>query len=97
LRVKLSPVAGFKLKAIAEWASKSLAPGSTVYSDSLACFNAVTQAGCTHECTVVAGRKPKDVPELQWINTVLGILSAVQAKAWRAIVACRTALLGGQP
>jgi transposase-like protein len=74
LRVKLSPVPGFKLKAIAEWASKSLAPGSTVYSDSLACFNAVTQAGCTHECTVVAGRKPKDVPELQWINTVLGNL-----------------------
>jgi hypothetical protein len=35
---------------------------------------AVTQAGCTHECTVVAGRKPKDVSELQWINTVLGNL-----------------------
>lgn len=74
LRVKLSPVAGFKLKAIAAWASKSLSPGSVVYSDGLACFSAVTQAGCTHECTVVAGRKPKDVPELQWINTVLGNL-----------------------
>jgi len=74
LRVKLSPVAGFKLKAIADWASKCLAAGSTVYSDGLACFSAVTQAGCTHECTVVAGRKPKEVPELQWINTVLGNL-----------------------
>jgi hypothetical protein len=68
LRVKLNPVAGFKLKAIADWARKSLAAGSTVYSDGLACFSAVTQAGCTHESTVVAGRKPKDVPELQWIN-----------------------------
>ena len=74
LRVKLSPVPGFKLKAIADWASKCLAVGSTVYSDGLACFSAVTQADCTHECTVVAGRKPKDVPELQWINTVLGNL-----------------------
>ena len=74
LRVKLSPVPGFKLKAIADWAKKCLAAGSTVYSDGLACFNAVTQAGCTHECTVVARRKPKDVPELQWINTVLGNL-----------------------
>ena len=74
LRVKLSPVPGFKLKAITDWASKCLAAGSTVYSDGLACFSAVTQAGCTHECTVVAGRKPKDVPELQWINTVLGNL-----------------------
>jgi hypothetical protein len=71
LRVKLSPVSGFKLKAIADWASKCLAPGSTVYSYGLACF---TQAGCAHECTVVARRKPKDVPELQWINTVLGNL-----------------------
>lgn len=74
LRVKLSPVPGFKLKAIADWACKCLDAGSTVYSDGLACFSAVTQAGCTHESTVVAGRKPKDVPELQWINTVLGNL-----------------------
>ncbi len=74
LRIKLSTVAGFKLKAISEWASKNLAAGSTVYSDGLACFSAVTKAGCTHESTVVAGRKPKDVPQLQWINTVLGNL-----------------------
>lgn len=74
LRIKLSTVAGFKLKAIAQWASQNLAAGSTVYSDGLACFGAVTQAGCTHESTVVAARKPKDVPQLQWINTVLGNL-----------------------
>lgn len=74
LRIKLNTVSGFKLKAIAQWASKNLAAGSIVYSDGLACFSAVTKAGCTHESTVVAGRKPKDVPELQWINTVLGNL-----------------------
>jgi hypothetical protein len=74
LRINLSMVAGFKLKAIAQWASQNLAAGSTVYSGGLACFGAVTQAGCTHESTVVAGRKPKDVPQLQWINTVLGNL-----------------------
>jgi hypothetical protein len=74
MRIKLSTVSGFKLKAISQWASKNLAPGSTVYSDGLACFSAVTKAGCTHESTVVAGRKPKDVPQLQWINTVLGNL-----------------------
>ena len=71
MRVKLSPVPAFKLKAIADWASQCLAAGSTVYSDGLACFSAVIQTGCNHECTVVAGRNPKDVPELQWINTVL--------------------------
>jgi hypothetical protein len=45
-----------------------------VASDGLACFTAVTTAGCTHEPTVVGGRKPKDLPEFQWINTVLGNL-----------------------
>ena len=74
LRIKLSTVPGFKLKAIAQWASQNLATGSIVYSDGLACFNAVTKAGCTHESTIVAGRKPKEVPQLQWINTVLGNL-----------------------
>ena len=72
LRVKLSPVPGFTLKAIATWASTHLAPGSIVCSDGLACFSAVTEAGCVHQPTVVAGRKPKDLPEFQWVNTVLG-------------------------
>jgi len=74
LRTKLTPVPGFSLKAIEQWARTHLAPGSTVLSDGLACFAAVTSAGCAHQPTVVAGRKPKDLPEFQWINTVLGNL-----------------------
>jgi hypothetical protein len=74
LRMKLTPVAGFTLKAIAHWAKDHLTPGSTVFSDGLACFSAVTAAACRHEPTVVAGRKPRDLPEFQWINTVLGNL-----------------------
>jgi hypothetical protein len=45
-----------------------------VFSDGLACFTAATTAGCAHQPTVIAGRKPKDLPEFQWINTVLGNL-----------------------
>lgn len=74
LRIKLSTVASFKLKAIAQWACQNLTAGSTVYSDGLACFSAVTQAGSTHESTVVGARKPKEAPQLPWINTVLGNL-----------------------
>lgn len=74
LRTQLTPVPGFSLKAIEQWATTHLAPGSTVFSDGLACFAAVTAAGCTHQPTVVAGRKPKNLPEFQWINTVLGNL-----------------------
>lgn len=34
----------------------------------------MTDAGCTHHATVIAGCKPKEVPEFRWINTVLGNL-----------------------
>lgn len=74
LRVRLTPVPGFTFKAIAAWAKDHLSPKSAVFSDGLACFGAVTEAGCSHHPTVMAGRKPKDVPEFKWINTILGNL-----------------------
>lgn len=84
LRAKLTPVAGFTLKAIAHWAKEQLAPGSTVFSDGLFCFSAVTEAGCIHKPTVVAGRKPKDLPEFQWVNTVLGNLKTSLSGSYHA-------------
>src|SRR3546814_6468644 len=64
---------------ISDWSSDVcssdlLSPGSTVFSDGLSCFAAVSAAGCTHRPTVMAGRKPRDVPEFKWINTVIGNL-----------------------
>jgi hypothetical protein len=84
LRVKLTPVSGFSLNAIGLWAKTHLAPGSTVFSDGLACFGAVTSAGCAHLPTVVGGRKPKDLPEFQWINTVLGNLKTSLSGSYHA-------------
>ena len=84
LRIKLTPVPGFTLKAIAQWARDHLSPGSTVFSDGLSCFSAVTNAGCAHRPTVMAGRKPKDVPEFQWINTVLGNLKTSLSGSYHA-------------
>ena len=43
-----------------------------MYSDGLACFSAVTVANCAHKPTMVGGRKPKELPEFHWLNTVLG-------------------------
>lgn len=45
-----------------------------MFCDGLACFGAVTTAGCEHRPTVMVGRKPKDVPQFKWINTILGNL-----------------------
>lgn len=74
LRVKLNPVTGFTHEAIEQWARANLAPDSTVSSDGLWCFRSVSAAGCEHRPTVVGQRKPKELPEFKWINTVLSNL-----------------------
>ena len=82
--IKLTPVAGFTLNAIAAWAKSCLKPGATVLSDGLACFAALTQAGCTHQAIVVGDRKPRDMPEFKWVNIVLGKLKTTLAGAHHA-------------
>ncbi len=84
LRVRLTAVSGFTLKAVSAWAKHYLAPGSAVFSDGLACFGAVTEAGCTHQPTVMAGRKPDAVPQFRWINTVMGNLKTSLSGAYHA-------------
>jgi hypothetical protein len=84
LRVKLTPVSGFTSRAIADWAKTNLASGCAVLSDGLACFAAVTEAGCQHHAIIIGGRKPKDLPEFLWVNTVLGNLKTSLGGAYHA-------------
>ena len=77
LRVKISPVAGFSREAIACWARKNLLPGTNVRSDGLACFAGVVDAGCAHSYIVVGARKPRDLPQFTWVNTVLANLKTM--------------------
>ncbi len=84
LRIKLTPVSGFTKKAIADWAKTNLAPGCSVLSDRLSCFAAVSEAGCQHRGIIVGGRKPKDMPEFLWINTILGNLKTSLGGAYHA-------------
>lgn len=71
---KMVPVPGFTRKAIAEWAGDSLSPGCVVVSDGLACFSGVADVGCEHRPVVVGGRKPRDLPQFKWVNTIVGNL-----------------------
>ncbi len=82
--LKLTLVAGFTRDAIKEWANAHLAPGTVVTSDGLNCFAAVADAGCVHLPTVVGDRKPRDLPEFAWVNTVLGNLKTTLAGAHHA-------------
>lgn len=70
--VKIALVPAFTRQAIADWAKVDLSPGCRVISDGLACFTGVLDAGCQHQPTIVGARKPRDLPEFSWINTLLG-------------------------
>ncbi len=84
LYAKVAAVAGFTSEAISNWAQSSLEPGAQVHSDGLACFAAVTDAGCTHHAEVVGQRKPRDLPQFKWVNTVLGNLKTMVSGAYKA-------------
>jgi len=84
LRVKLNRVSGFTSQAISDWAKASLCPATVVHSDGLACFTAVTHAACLHMPMVAGQRKPRDLPEFKWVNTVLGNLKTMLAGTFHA-------------
>jgi transposase-like protein len=84
LYTKMVPLPGFTRKAIAQWATADLAPDCHVTSDGLACFVGVTDAGCQHQAVIVGTRKPRDLPEFRWVNTVLGNLKSSFGGAYHA-------------
>ncbi len=85
MRMKLDLVSAFTSEAIAKWAKASFLPKTTVLSDGLACFAAVTEAGCVHTPKVVGALKPRDLPGFKWVNTVLGNLKTMLAGAYKAL------------
>ncbi len=74
LYIKIALVRDFTRKAVFDWANANLAPDCIVTSDGLGCFTGVTDAGCQHRAIVSDSRKPKELPEFNWINTVFGNL-----------------------
>jgi transposase-like protein len=81
---KLAQVPSFSNEAISHWAKRNLKPGTNVLSDGLACFAAVTDAGCTHDVNVVGQSKPRDLPQFRWVNTVLANLKTMLSGAYKA-------------
>jgi transposase-like protein len=82
--LKLTPVTGFTREAIEQWGQAHLEPGTVVLSDGLGCFAGVVDAGCDHLPIVVGDRKPRELPEFAWVNTVLGNLKTTLAGAHHA-------------
>ena len=88
LRIQLRLVSGFRSYAIEKYAQANLSPGSAVWSDGLACFAAVKQAGCNHYGMITGGgRKAAQSPAFKWVNTVLGNLKNSLRGTYHAISA----------
>lgn len=84
--IKLQIVDGFRSKAISDLAKQFFAAGSTIISDGLPCFHAVTDAGCEHDRIVCGGgRASVQEPEFYWVNTVLGNLKSALRSTYHSI------------
>ena len=72
MRAVFAPVKSFTKAEIAAWALNWLAPTATVISDGLACFRAVTTAGCTRTPQIAGTiRKSSDIDCFAWVNTFM--------------------------
>ena len=86
VRLKLRRVASFCSHAISIFAKRSLDPTCEVVSDGLACFGAVTKAGCSHEVIITgSGAAAARTPGFKWVNTALGNIKAAIVGTYRAI------------
>ncbi len=85
-QILLRRVAGFRKASIGRLARKALAPDAHVISDGLACFNAVTEAGCAHaKIKTGGGAKAAKKPAFKWVNTVLANMKSAIVGTYRAV------------
>ena len=64
---------------------RQLGVGTNVLSDGLACLAAITDAGCAHTIKVLGQRKPRDLPQFKWVNTVLANVNPMLSGAYKVL------------
>jgi transposase-like protein len=85
-QIILRRVKTFSKHALEKLAGAALTPGAEVVSDGLACFAAVTKAGCRHKAIVTgSGPKAAKTPTFKWVNTALGNVKAALVATYRAV------------
>ena len=87
-QIALQIVPGFTTEAVAEFAKGKFAPSVEVYSDGLACFGAVIEAGCSHTVSISGGgRKAVEKACFKWVNTALGNIKSALVGTYRHVSA----------
>lgn len=82
----IEPVRSFDNVSLKDWIARRLAPEGEVYSDGLACFRRLEDAGHAHTTLVTGGgRAATEVPGARWVNVVLGNLKRAISGTYHAI------------
>ncbi len=85
-RMILQVVTGFSSDEIKDFALRKLKPTCDVYTDGLACFAAVIDAGCSHTYSVSGGgRRAAQSPTFKWVNTCLGNIKSALTGTYRHV------------
>ena len=84
IHAKFIAITGFTREAIQDWARGALDAECHVLTDGLGCFNGIRDAGRSHDVLIAGGRKPRELPQFWWVNTVLGNLKTGFSGAYHA-------------
>jgi len=86
IAMNMNVVKGFRLTEISRWAKQHLQPESTVISDGLSCFSAVSDADCYHVSIVTGGGfQSVTKKEFAWVNTMIGNVKNAITGTYHAI------------
>jgi hypothetical protein len=87
-RLRLTVVKGFRKAEVEKLAKASIAEGTSVVSDGLSCWRAVTAAGCEHGAMVTgSGRQAARLAPFTWVNTALGNIKTALAGTYHHVSA----------
>lgn len=82
----IDPVKAFDSASLKDWAARRLAPEAEAYTDGLACFRRIADAGHAHTVLETAGRRAgTEVRGARWVNVVLGNVKRAISGTYHAV------------
>ena len=82
----IEPVRSFDNVSLKDWITRRLAPECEVYTDGLACFRRIEEAGHAHTTLETGGgRAATEAPAARWLNILLGNLKRAISGTYHAI------------
>ena len=82
----IEPVRAFSNEVLTDWIARRLAPGAEVYTDGLACFRRLEDAGHAHTTVVTGGgRAATQAQGARWVNIVLANVKRAISGVYHAL------------